>query len=221
MSYPGSKAANGVWQRIIGQMRPHSVYVEAFYGSGQVYHRKRAAKQSVLIDRNPKCLDQIVQTPAVRPLLGKAQELLPHIYLPSDAVVYCDPPYPLDTRQGRLYYGEFEMTDADHSALLLTLKALKCDVLISSYDNPIYTAALKDWRCLRYRTRTRGKTVTECLWCNFPEPDLLHDWRYAGNNFRQRTSLSRLKRRWLGKLERMKPRQRGYVLNAIKESYGL
>lgn len=219
MSYPGSKAANGVWHRIIGQMPPHSVYVEPFFGSGQVFHRKRPARQSVLMDRNPRCLEKIAQTPAVRPLLGKAQELLPSIYLPTDAVVYCDPPYPLDTRQGRLYYGDFEMSDDDHSALLSVLRALKCRVLISSYENAIYSSQLQSWRCLRYRTRTRGRTVTECLWCNFPEPAELHDWRFAGHNFRQRTALTRLKRRWLAKLERMKPRQRGYVLDAIEQTY--
>lgn len=32
MSYPGSKAQAGVWQRIIGQMPEHSVYVEPFFG---------------------------------------------------------------------------------------------------------------------------------------------------------------------------------------------
>jgi DNA adenine methylase len=221
VSYPGSKAANGVWHRIIGQMPPHSIYVEAFFGSGQVFHRKRPAKQSILIDRNPRCVEKITQTPAVRPLLGKAQDLLPTIYLPADAVVYCDPPYLLDTRQGRLYYGDFEMSDEDHSALLSTLKALKCRVLLSGYPHALYDDTLKDWRCLRYRTRTRGKTVTECLWCNFPEPDLLHDWRFAGRNFRDRWRLTKLKRNVLGKLARMNLRQRGFVLNAITEAYEL
>lgn len=41
MSYPGSKGQAGTWQRIIGQMPPHSVYVEPFFGSGQVFWRKR------------------------------------------------------------------------------------------------------------------------------------------------------------------------------------
>ncbi len=43
MSYPGSKGQAGTHQRIIGQMRPHSVYVEAFFGDGVIYERKRPA----------------------------------------------------------------------------------------------------------------------------------------------------------------------------------
>jgi len=251
LSYPGSKAANGVWQRIIGQMPPHDVYVEPFFGSGQVFHRKRPAAISVLNDLDKQALKELLkpinrcQRDHVNMFPGSrlgyvrtlredggdletyilnwcAFELLAQLaeHLPEDSVIYCDPPYPLGTRAGREYYTH-EMTDADHSALLSTLKALRCHVLISGYECPLYAEALKDWRCVRYRTRAHCKTVIECLWCNFPEPAVLHDWRYAGNNFRQRTALSRLKRRWLAKLERMRPRQRGYVLNAIKEAYTL
>ena len=216
-------------------MPPHSVYVEPFFGSGQVFHRKRKAANSVLIDRNPEVLRLLPddeEQSGVEVIMGDALDWLPALndrivvnhsgerigkFL-DNAVIYCDPPYVLSTRKERLYY-EHEMSDADHSALLSTLKALKCRVLLSGYDCALYSSQLQDWRCIRYRTRTRGKTVTECLWCNFPEPEELHDWRYAGHNFRQRTALSRLKRRWLGKLERMKPRQRGYVLNAIEETY--
>ena len=44
MSYPGSKAQAGVFQRIIGQMPPHSTYVEPFFGSGQIFWRKRSIR---------------------------------------------------------------------------------------------------------------------------------------------------------------------------------
>ena len=54
--YPGSKGAAGTWQRIIGQMPPHSVYVEPFFGSGQIFHRKRRSPSSILIDCNPRVI---------------------------------------------------------------------------------------------------------------------------------------------------------------------
>jgi site-specific DNA-adenine methylase len=41
MGYLGSKAQAGVWQRIIGQMPAHSFYVEPFFGSGQIFWRKK------------------------------------------------------------------------------------------------------------------------------------------------------------------------------------
>lgn len=61
--------------------------------------------------------------------------------------------------------------------------------------------------------------MTECLWCNFPEPTELHDWRFAGKNFRERTSLKRLATRWLARLEAMAPRKRGYLLNSVHNAY--
>lgn len=239
MSYPGSKAQAGVWQRIIGQMPPHSVYVEAFFGSGQVFHRKRAASSSIVIDTDAGVLSRgnltninffseedwigsrlsfttmVIQQLAIN---GNAIKIIPALELPDDAVIYCDPPYPLSTRRWRSYY-KHEMTDEDHAALLSTLRDLKCRILISSYPNKLYSSQLRDWRCMSYKTRTRGRTLTECLWCNFPEPTELHDWRYAGKNFRERTGLKRLATRWLLKLDNMPERKRGYLLNAMNEVY--
>jgi len=226
MSYPGSKAQAGVFQRIIGQMPPHWTYVEPFFGSGQVFWRKRPAARSVIIDKDAgviaKARAELDRLQAVHWLRevhmspGCAFDYLtyPALTLTADAVIYCDPPYLLSTRQERFYY-DHELTEKDHARLLALLQALKCRVLLSGYPSELYGATLQDWRCLRYRTRTRGRTVTECLWANFPEPDELHDWRYAGNNFRQRVALKRLANRWLAKLDTMTPRKRGYVLDAI------
>lgn len=220
MSYPGSKAQAGVFQRIIGQMPPHAVYVEPFFGSGQVFWRKRRAASSIVIDRNKACLARVGAEVGVNAVPGDALLLLPELAaaLPADAVVYCDPPYLLSTRQGRFYY-DHEMSDDQHALLLTLLQGLRCCVLLSGYPSDLYSSALQNWRCMRYRTRTRGKTVTECLWCNFTEPETLHDWRYCGQTFRQRTGLKRLVKRWLAKLDAMPARKRGYVLDAISQRW--
>jgi DNA adenine methylase len=219
MSYPGSKAQAGVWQRIIGQMPLHSTYVEPFFGSGQVFWRKLRAERNILIDRSPAALARIgAGGPGLSVICGDAISILPTLTLPAEAVVYCDPPYLLSTRKGRVYY-EHEMTDQEHASLLTLLQALPCRVLISGYPSELYDRELAGWRCLRYRTRTRGRTLTECLWCNFPEPTELHDWRYAGQSFRERLTLRRLAQRWLAKLDRMPPRKRGYVLHAVHQRW--
>lgn len=214
MGYPGSKAQAGVFHRIIGQMPPHSLYVEAFFGSGQVFWRKARAAHSVIIDLVPGCLVKAGAETGVSAICGDAISTLSKMTLPAAAVVYCDPPYLLSTRNGRRYY-EHEMSDGAHSSLLALLQGLPCRVLLSGYPSELYGAALQGWRCLSYRTRTRGKTVTECLWCNFPEPAQLHDWRYAGNSYRERLSLKRLGLRWLRRLEAMPARKRGYVLETL------
>lgn len=223
MGYPGSKAQAGVFQRIIGQMRPHSLYVEPFYGSGQVFRRKRRSQESILIDRNAAAIAKVGAEAGVNAIAGDALELLPALSsaFPADTVVYCDPPYLLSTRQGRFYY-DHELSDQEHTSLLTLLQVLKCDVMISGYPSALYNTFLKEewgWRCMSYRTRTRGRTVTECLWCNFPEPVELHDWRYAGQSYRQRLAYKRLAARWLARLEAMTERKRGYVLDAVHQRY--
>jgi DNA adenine methylase len=218
MAYPGSKGQAGVFQRIIGQMPPHDVYVEPFFGSGQIFWRKRPAQASIVIDRVPGCTAEAGATAGVRAICGDAISILPTLgpLLASEALIYCDPPYLLQTRQGRRYY-EHELADSDHAALLSVLTKVACRVMISGYPSALYAAELRNWRCIEYRTRTRGKTVRECLWCNFPEPAELHDWRYAGGSFRERLSFKRLAERWLSRLQRMSPRQRGFLLAMISQ----
>lgn len=228
--YPGSKGQAGVFQRIIGQMPPHSTYVEPFFGSGQIFWRKRRAAESIIIDKVPDLIAKAGAETGVHAISGDALEQLALLApaLAAEAVVYCDPPYVLSTRQNRFYYAH-EFSDHDHRDLLTLLNGLKCHVLLSGYPSELYESMLRapsrfkpftvgtGWRCMEYRTRTRGRTVTECLWCNFPEPTDLHDWRYAGQNFRERLYYSRLSKRWLAKLEAMPERKRNFLLDAIIE----
>lgn len=222
MSYPGSKGQAGVYQRIIGQMPPHENFVEAFAGSAVIFRLKRPAHKNYLIESNPAVAQKLVEEfewkKRATVLTSDVVTVLKESIIAPSTVIYCDPPYLLSTRKGRRYY-EHEMTDAQHLALLEVLKALDCNILISGCPSELYGRELRDWRCISYRTRTRGRTLTECLWCNFPEPTVLHDWRWAGQSHRQRVSLKRLAARWLGKLERMKPRQRGYLLDAIEQRH--
>ena len=94
MSYPGSKAQAGVFQRIIGQMPPHSVYCEPFFGSGQIFWRKRRAKSTIAIDLNPLCIAKAGAEAGVIAIPGDAISLLSKLELPADAVVYCEPALP-------------------------------------------------------------------------------------------------------------------------------
>lgn len=218
--YIGGKGQDGVWQRIIGQMPPHPVYVEAFAGSAAVFFHKRAARRSILIDASRNVIanlgatSEVTSGAGVELIHGDAIALLPRLALPPAGVVYCDPPYLLETRRGRRYY-EHELTDDNHRHLLEVLRALPCRVLVSGYPSKLYGAALHDWRCLSYRVRTRGSSRTECLWMNFPEPTELHDWRFAGRTFRERLAMKRLAARWLARLQRMPPRKRGYLISTL------
>jgi len=219
MKYPGSKAQSGVPQCIIGQMPPHSVYAELFLGTGKIFEHKLPAAKSILVEKNPAVAARFGGA-GVKVVCADALQALPvlALTLPADALVYCDPPYPLETRSGRKYY-EHELTIDQHTSLLAALQALRCYVMISGRHCPLYDRTLKDWRLVTYKQRAHRRTITDCLWCNFPEPATLHDWRFAGRTHRQRVSLRRLKQRYLSRFERMEPRQRGYVLQAIAQRW--
>lgn len=138
--------------------------------------------------------------------------------------VYCDPPYPLETRTSSHRY-LFEMADdpandlREHSALLALLKRLPCPVMVSSYHSALYAIALKDWRMITFMSMTRGgHPKEEHLWMNYPPPVELHDYRFLGRNFRERQDIKRLKNRWLAKLAKMPPLKRQAMLAAIQES---
>jgi DNA adenine methylase len=54
----------------------------------------------------------------------------------ADAVIYCDPPYPMPTRIDELY--EHEMTLDDHEQLVETLLSCEGLVVLSCYDHSVY-----------------------------------------------------------------------------------
>lgn len=219
MGYIGGKAGAGVFHRIIGEMPPHSVYVEPFFGGGAVFRNKLRAAHSIIIDRDASTVAEFDGAAGVNAICGDALSILPTLALPEDAVVYCDPPYVLSARAcpGRRYY-KFEMEDADHERLLDVLTALKCRVMLSGYASKLYVDRLQKWRCCRFMAGTRGGPREESLWMNFPETEQLHDWRFAGLGHRQRLALRRQATRWLARLEGMPARQRGYLLAQIAAS---
>ena len=137
-------------------------------------------------------------------------------------VIYFDPPY-LVNRHGearRDYYDHEFKTGEEHLELLKLLSRLACQevkCLISGYRCPIYDSLLEHWRRVDYTTGTRGGPVTESLWCNFDEPEALHDYRYLGKNFRERERIKRKQKRWRGKLERMTPLERAGIVEAVRD----
>lgn len=224
MSYPGAKSNTGAWQTIIGQIPATDWFIEGFAGSAQITRRMRPARMTYLFDVSVEAVERLCLDFDSR--TGLYIERCNFVAWLSEskfernttAVIYCDPPYPLSTRNGREYY-EHEMTDADHAALISALLQSRARVLLSGVRCPLYDAELKAWRRIDYRVKWHKKTAIESLWCNFPEPTELQDWRFAGRNYRDRWRMEKLRRNVLAKLKRMQPRQRGFVLNAINDAY--
>ena len=244
MAYPGGKAGAGVYQRIINQIPPHDVYVEPFLGDGAILRRKRAATRTIGVEIDPEQAERFAQDLAdessgvdieIHNCCGI--EWLKHVFglyrvpQPADSAaaavaarngggrpvwfVYLDPPYLLSTRRsGPLY--RYEMTEAQHVELLDVIRRLPCLVAISGYWSPLYASALQQWRSISFNAVTRGgKIAKEYLWMNYPEPTTLHDYRYLGDEKRERERIARKVRTWSAGLRRLHHLERQAIVDAI------
>jgi hypothetical protein len=216
-AYPGNKGAAGVFQTIINQIPPHECFVEAFAGSGQILRHLRPAASRIVIDADAAVVDAWKNVPGITTIHADARSWLSKANLAHGTVVYCDPPYLREVRSSRkLYAHEFD-TEAQHEGLLTVLKKLTVPVLLSGYPSSLYARMLSDWRRVDYTAQTHGGPRAESLWCNFPEPFELHDYRYLGEDYREREQIKRMKTRWKNRLLSMPRLKRLAMLNAVAE----
>ena len=220
MTYPGGKGGAGVYQAIINLMPPHRVYVEPFLGGGSILKLKRPAIASIGVDSDDHVVnDWLGQAPACSTIIhGDAISFLRSYDWRGDELVYCDPPYLMETRLCQRPLYRHEMTTGDHQRLLAAIRSIPAMVMISGYYSGLYAEALADWRTARFTTTTRGGNIAEeWVWMNFPPPLELHDYRYLGRNFRERERIKRKKLRWLNRLRRMDSLERHAIMMAIGE----
>jgi hypothetical protein len=226
--YPGSKAGSGVYQQIISQMPPHDVYVEPFLGTGAVLWRKRPGRINVGVDAEPTMVDRAwvraagISGPGERGPqylfnVGDGISYLQKLRCGPQWLIYCDPPYLRETRSARRRLYRCELAAADHVRFLEACRRLPARVMVSGYHCEMYDLALSSWRVVEYSAMTRGGKRTEVLWCNFPEPTELHDYRYYGRDYRERERVGRKRSRWLRRLAGMPVLERRLIESALLE----
>ena len=226
-SYPGGKAASGVYQKIINLMPPHRVYVEGFLGGGAIMKAKRTAQKNIGVE-----IDRDVYHQRIKDI----SDVLPFCYLycceflewlkrgevepwQPDTLIYLDPPYLLSTRSSkRAIYKHEMLTEEEHADLITAIKPLPAMVMISGYDSELYNEMLADWRRVEFTGVSRGGPTVEVVWCNFAEPAELHDYRFLGNTYRERQDIRRQQDRWKAKLAAM-PSQRRYAILAATNEF--
>lgn len=223
----GGKAGSGLDRWIVNQLPPHQVYVEAFLGHGAVCRLKRPARSTIVIDVDPMMVQAAGSWlwPGARAVCGDAVEELPRLGLDRHALVYCDPPYLFYTRRcsDRSYYAHEFGTERQHVKLLDVLTSLPAMVAISGYPSALYDKYLfgysSAWRKVERTAQTRGgRPARECLWMNYPEPDQLHDPRWAGDGFREREVIKRRRDRWIRRYASMPAADRSAILAGILET---
>jgi hypothetical protein len=222
MNYPGGKNGSGTFQTLINLIPPHRTYVEAFLGSGAIMRLKRPAPSgSIGIDSDGEALSQLASSHIPNLMLIKSDALdwLTRNPLPADCFLYLDPPYLMSTRSSkRPYYRHEFAEEGQHAQLLDLVLGLKCMVMISGYYSDLYANALKGWRTVTFKSITHGgRSATEWVWLNYPEPFALHDYRYLGQGYRERENIRRMQKRTLAKLQGMKPLERYAMLETIEQ----
>lgn len=89
-------------------------------------------------------------------------------YDTPQTLLYCDPPYVMSTRKKEKCYQD-EMTDTQHSDLLISLKNSRSMVILSGYRSELYDSHLADWRRIDIESSVginKGKREPrmECIW---------------------------------------------------------
>ena len=153
-------------------------------------------------------------------LNGDALDFLEVYRFTGDEFIYCDPPYIMETRSSQrpLYKHEFA-TVAEHVQLLSALLTLPCMVMISGYRHELYSDMLADWNTYTFDAQTRGgKPAQEWLWMNYPQPLKLHDYRYLGDNFRERERIKRKAARWVNRFESLPLLERQAIVKELDKA---
>ena len=220
--YFGGKSADVHYHQIINLIPPHHAFIEPFGGKVGIFRHKRPSYRTFIIERDERlenyyqklgimrCHDitafknRLFKTgPGAYYIIEDAFEFLNEPYLidRDEHYVYCDPPYPLDSRKDNRPTYRFEMSEDDHINLLYILKGYgAAKIGLSTYYNETYQYALAEvpgWDCTEIQAQTRHGRVTEQFWMNYPSPTELHDYRYLGADFREREDIVRKQKRWV------------------------
>jgi 16S rRNA G966 N2-methylase RsmD len=210
-SYLGGKESSGVYQTIINHIPKHKTLIIPFLGNCAVFRNIASADNTILIDADPRVIKAwagIITKEDRSGIITINDDAISHLqkcrYDQDTTVIYADPPYPISTRSSRNTKYEYDLTDKDHTALLMMLLQMKCKILISTYENELYKKMLSTWKLIKYKSQTRSGSRTELLYMNFDINDFeLHDYSYLGNNFRQRERIKKKIKRHSDRLLRL------------------
>lgn len=227
--YFGGKGAAGTYQQIINLMPPHNFYGEFFLGSGKIMRKKKAAQYSLGCEINPKVYELWCGAPLPREFviinwdafkLLRALKRVKALFSPKKGLIYLDPPYTHEERKSNTRY-EHELTPDQHDELLTLAQDLSSHfhVMISCYDSEKYQTILNGWNKHSFNSTTRRGVAIETVYFNYEVPTQLHDYRYLGDDFREREKHKRAKVNLMNKLERFDPRVRNALLEEIFNEY--
>jgi len=220
MHYPGGKGQ--FYQKFINLMPPHEVYIESHLGGGALLLKKRLAKKNIGIEIDPNVIKIWSATTQkdLELIHGDAVEYLKSYHFTGKELVYCDPPYLRGTRKKYYPLYKYEYTYEQHVELLEVIKSLPCMVMISGYESTLYKQYLKAWHTYCFQAFANHHMATEWIWMNYPIPPVeLHDYRYLGDNFRERERIKLRSKYWLTRLKKMPVLERKALFSDISSVF--
>ena len=222
-TYYGGKGSSGTYQKIINHVRPHDTLIIPFLGNCALTRSMEWPAQVIANDLDPFIIDQW-RNAELGPRLDlynlPALDFLATVLKRPDlgrVVIYCDPPYPLDSRKSQQPRYSFEMTDHDHEEFLTAVRFLCVDCLVSTYPNERYSQQLRHWNRTEFQSMTREGPASDWLFYNYPTPTVLHDDQFSGENYRQREYTKRKAARWVARYKKMPPHEQQRILGQILE----
>jgi site-specific DNA-adenine methylase len=218
-NYPGNKSIEGLYQWIINRIPPHKKYYELFAGSAQIARRLPDTAAKVLVDCDPhiaKLLEKELgnEMTVINSYAENWLTMLP-LRACKDTFVYMDPPYMIDCiPSGKKLY-RHSMSDIDHEQILAVASKVKYNCMISHPSCEIYNDMLKGWtkehKIVRYHTRT----AKEWIYYNYPKPQVLHTYKYVGNDCWDRQRIKRKIERLTNKLIELPALERNAVISRV------
>jgi len=215
MQFSGGKGIT--FKRLVNRMPPHEVFIETHLGGGAVIRNKRPSRRNIGIEIDPKVLVKWGEEEkrGIEIIQGDGVSFLKEYPFIGNEMVYCDPPYLRDTRRRKRKFYIYEYTFEQHVELLEIIKTLPCMVMISGYESDLYKEMLNDWHVHKFNSKTHAGVASEWVWMNYSPPVQLHDYRYLGDNFREREKIKLKKENWINKLKSLPVLERQALLYAI------
>lgn len=134
----------------------------------------------------------------------------------NDIFIFLDPPYLKAVRTGNKDLYRYTMdSEQEHEKLLEAALTWPVKIMFTHYPSDLYDRILKNWRTKDIKAMSHTGLRTERLYMNYPEPDELHDYRYIGNDFRERELYKKMRTNMVNKFKRMSQLERNMVINSL------
>jgi len=238
-NYPGAKSVSGWKQQFLNILPKADVYVDLFGGSGAVtkminehfsglheyiYYNEIDYKTwmdvSIELDNTinffqyetlnedyKKCYLEIIQDRS-------------HEDFPDPKVIYCDPPYLMETRKSQKEIYKYDWNKYYHHLDFIKWVSEQDEFsnnyfIISHYPCEMYDRLVDErgWNKIEFEVATRGGTATEALYFNFDTVNTeLLTYKYLGKDNTDRQRIKRKQNNILNRIKNLPPQE----LKAIK-----